>query len=36
MFHIILVPVPHYNGTVVPSGTIGLVPPILQPLDRGG
>jgi hypothetical protein len=34
--YIFLVPVPHYNGTMVPSGTTNLVPPILTPLDRGG
>jgi hypothetical protein len=33
--HIILVPVPQYDGTVVPSGTISLVPSILPPLDQG-
>jgi hypothetical protein len=31
-----MVPVPHYNGTVVPFGTISLVPSILQLSDRGG
>jgi hypothetical protein len=32
--HIILVPVPYYYGTVVPSGTISLVPSILSPSDQ--
>jgi hypothetical protein len=31
-----LVPVPHYYGTVVPSGTTSLVPSIFPPLDQGG
>jgi hypothetical protein len=30
------VPVSHYYGTVVSSGTISLVPSISSPLDQGG
>jgi hypothetical protein len=29
LIQLILVPVPHYYGTVVPSGTVSLVPSIL-------
>jgi hypothetical protein len=34
--HNILVPVPQYHGTMVPSGTVSLVPSIFTPLDQGG
>jgi hypothetical protein len=31
-----LVPVPQYNGTMVPLGSVSLVPSILRPLDHDG
>jgi hypothetical protein len=34
LFNKLEVPVTHYYGTVVPSGTVSLVPSILQPSDQ--
>jgi hypothetical protein len=34
--HIFLVPVPQYNGTMVPLGSVSLVSSILRPSDQDG